>query len=331
MTPPPGSRRVQTRHGAFHILAADTIVGRSLDLYGEWTEPEIALLVGLLQPGDAAIDVGAYIGTHAIPMARAVGPAGQVLAFEPQPLARQLLRANLAANQIGNVRLEATLCGAARGWADIPAIDYHRPGNFGATAFEAGGQGAERVPIAPLDDVFDGERLRLVKVDAEGMEADVLRGAQRLLERLRPILYVENESLERSEDLLRLIAALGYAAYWHRAPLFSPTNARQADENVFGAAECVNLLCLPDSGDVAAAEGLARVAGFDEHPRRRRLAQAERLADKAAEALAAQAQRLLEQGRYSEALALAERALAMRPGSERALSLRAEALKRAGS
>jgi FkbM family methyltransferase len=317
----PETRFVQARHGAFHILAADTIVGRSLSTYGEWTEPEIELLTRLLRPGDMAVDVGAYLGTHTIPLARAVGPRGAVLAFEPQPVAMQLLNANLAGNAITNVKLSPTLCGAAHGFARLPTLNYDAPGNFGGTAFAPTSDPAvERLPMAPLDDLVPGDRLRLIKVDAEGMEAAVVRGARGLIDRFRPILYVENEWPERSPELLGLAAELGYAAYWHSVPLFNAGNARGIAENIFGAAQCINTLWLPTESQIA--PDLVKVRSVDEHPRKRRLAQADVLAEKAAAALCAQAQAMLAQGRFGAALSLAERALAMRPVSEIAASLR---------
>ena len=82
------------RHGLFAYNVNDSFIGRSLDLYGEWCEAELAILGQILRPGDTALDVGANIGTHAVFFANAVGPKGGVHAVEPQRNAHQLLCAN---------------------------------------------------------------------------------------------------------------------------------------------------------------------------------------------------------------------------------------------
>lgn len=58
------------RHGTLLFNSNDTFVGRSLELYGEWCEAEIELLAQVVRRGDFVLDVGANIGTHAVPMAR---------------------------------------------------------------------------------------------------------------------------------------------------------------------------------------------------------------------------------------------------------------------
>src|SRR5271166_6105200 len=74
----------QCRHGVMAFLRSDSTIGRSLDLYGEFAESENQLLMPLLRPGDACIDVGANVGTVALALAWRVGAAGHVYAFEPQ-------------------------------------------------------------------------------------------------------------------------------------------------------------------------------------------------------------------------------------------------------
>jgi hypothetical protein len=88
----PNVRFVETRHGSLFVLATDNSVGRALVNYGEWTFGEIELVRKFLRPGDYVLDIGANIGTHAIPLAKAVGHEGQVIAFEPQPTRRARLQ-----------------------------------------------------------------------------------------------------------------------------------------------------------------------------------------------------------------------------------------------
>jgi FkbM family methyltransferase len=266
---------VETRHGRFYVLGTDLYVSRSLKVYGEWTEDEIALLCQVVRPGDSAIDVGANLGSHVVPLARRTGPAGRVFAFEPQPRIFELLAANVAANCLENVELHHAACAETAGAVELPAIDYGREANFGGInvrELELAGRNAEaagqRVSVVTLDESVNPERLRLIKIDVEGMELEVLRGGSRLLSKWRPFLYVENELPEQSRPLLQAMADLGYAAYWHTVPFFDADNFRGVREDIFGGRGCVNLFCAPVELSLE-LRGLQRARSASEHPRLR--------------------------------------------------------------
>ena len=84
-------------------LLNDAYIGRSLDVYGEYSEGEIDLFRQLLRPGDVAIDVGANIGALTVAMARLVQPGGAIVAFEPQRAIFDILCDNLRLNGLANV------------------------------------------------------------------------------------------------------------------------------------------------------------------------------------------------------------------------------------
>lgn len=264
---------VEARHGRFYVLDTDLYVGRSLRTYGEWTEAEISLLCKVLQPGDCALDVGANVGSHTVPFARAVGDGGCVVAFEPQLEVFDLLEANVALNALANVQSHHAACGASAGTLDLPLIDYGTEANFGGVSLrdlEAAGRSSalpvRQVPLVRLDDALSLERLRLVKIDVEGMETEVLRGAERTLGRFRPFLYVENETPEQSPALLQALLDLGYALYWHVVRFFDSENYRGAAEDIFSGMGCVNVLCVPREFAID-VQGLPPVGGLTEHPR----------------------------------------------------------------
>ena len=260
-----------TRHGHFFVLENDSYISRSLLTYGEWTEDETELLAQVLRPGDTVIDAGANIGALTVPFARAVGPAGSVCAFEPQPGIFRLLAANTVINGLANVRLFHAACGAAAGALTLDEHDFAAPANYGALSLEHLSSGTatlrRSVPVLTLDAAFQGDALRLIKIDVEGAETSVLRGAAALIARFRPALYVENEFPERSPELLAAVQSLGYDAYWHLARLFRPDNFRGEAENIFGDIVCVNMICFPAEHDVPVV-GLAKVSGLTGHPRK---------------------------------------------------------------
>lgn len=236
-----------TRHGRMLYLKGDRFVGRSLELYGEYSEFECELFAKLVPQGGVVVEVGANIGTHTVPLARMVGPQGAVLAFEPQRVIHQILCANVAMNGLFNVHTHHAAVGRERGRILVPPVNYMAEGNFGGVAM--GATQGEEVPVVPLDD-FALSSLNLLKVDVEGMEAEVLRGAGRLIARHRPPMYVENDRKEKSPALIGLILELGYQAWWHFPPLFNPANFDKRGENVFGNIVSGNLLCMPQEANV---------------------------------------------------------------------------------
>lgn len=236
-------RLKRCRHGAFLYNIHDKFIGRSLDLYGEFSEGEAAMFAQILKPGMVAMDVGANIGVHTVFMAQAVGSGGAVFAFEPQRVVHQLLCANLALNSLNNVMTWHAAVGPKAGTIIVPPIRYDLEGNFGGVALGDHERG-ETVPVVALD-ALPLRSCHFIKIDVEGMEAQVLEGARQMIARLRPILYVENDRKEKSQALIEALFAMDYRLYWHNTPLFNPNNFFAKGENLFGNIVSRNMLCVP--------------------------------------------------------------------------------------
>ena len=97
-----------------------------------------------------AVEVGANIGAHTVFLAQAVGPTGQVVAFEPQRVVYQTLCANLALNSIANTRVWQAAVGAAPSENIVPMLDPNTEHNFGGLGL-GGHLMGERVPVMTLD------------------------------------------------------------------------------------------------------------------------------------------------------------------------------------
>ncbi|WP_188092610.1 FkbM family methyltransferase [Azospirillum sp. B21] len=242
------NRMRSCRHGLMVYNRNDQYVGRSLDLYGEYAEHEVAVFRSVLRPGDVAVEVGANIGAQTLPLARMVGPSGSVVAFEPQEMLFNLLSANLALNGVTNVRSRRMAVGSEAGSIRVPVLDPHRSNNFGALGLGGWDRG-EAVSLVTLDSL-NLPSCRLLKADVEGMEAEVLRGASGLIARHRPVLYVENDRRDRSPALIGLIRSMGYRVWWHTARLFRPDNFAGNPNDVFDGIGAVNLLALPPGSDI---------------------------------------------------------------------------------
>ena len=255
------------RRGLFLCNRHD-VVGVSLVDYGEWAEPEIALITALLRPGDIVIECGANIGTMTVPMAQAVGLRGTIHALELQPYFVRLLNANLALNGIQNVAVREVAIGAADGTMRLPAMSYDRPANFSGLSFAAAptdGSGTGRpIPVRPLDGLFRGlTQLRLLKMDIENMEPAALAGASGLIGRLKPIVYCDCRTPDGLAALRTQLGALGYRFFWHGFRGYSPANYRGNAVNRFGAQGDAHLLAWP-SGLGETAPELPPVQDFSD-------------------------------------------------------------------
>jgi FkbM family methyltransferase len=174
---------------------------------------EIRALVEAIEPGEAAVDVGANKGSFLPWLSRAAGREGRVFAFEPQPdLAAYLARMCRAAG-LDNVEVEAAGVSDRSGSRTlrIPGASAPSPGATLELAVAERSPGRDvTVPVVALDERLRAERRRIVaiKIDVEGHELAVLRGADGILRRDAPLVVVEAE--ERHAGAANLAAVLAF-------------------------------------------------------------------------------------------------------------------------
>ena len=158
-------------------------------------------------PGTVALDVGAYIGTHAMLMARLVGPRGRVYAFEPQRKVYRELRHNIALNEIKNIVPLRYAIGAEPG---VVEMNTRRNGYLEGDV-QIGG-GGDRAELRTLDS-FGFENVSLIKVDVEWQENQVLAGAADLIRASKPVILIE---------ILGGKSYPGVPNWWYHNPPASP-------------------------------------------------------------------------------------------------------------
>lgn len=253
------------RHGHFMYNRHDKFIGRALDLYGEWCESEVAGLLQIVRPGDVVLDIGANIGTHTVPLAQRAAPNGAVFAFEPQRVVFQILCGNVALNGLPNVQCYQKAVGARRGTVGVPALNQELDQNFGGLKLgDRPPDRGEPTEVVTIDDL-DLPACRLIKIDVEGMEVDVLAGAANTIRKHGPILFVENNRLETSAQIIEAVTQLEYRAWWHISHYFNPDNFFGNSENMFERlVPEANLLCLPINSPTDVS-GLTPVAGPDDN------------------------------------------------------------------
>jgi FkbM family methyltransferase len=237
------------KYGLFAFSRNDTFIGRSLDQYGEWCEYELDLIRTQVGIGAIVLDVGANIGTHTLAFSHMVGDTGHVVAFEPQPRLYRFLAANLILNGTSNVRALREAVGPYIGDVPMAALPPDETiFNYGAVPLLAQTPNMITTPMITIDSL--GLAPTLIKIDVEGMEADVLNGATETIRRHSPILYVENNG----EESCRINAALdriNYRAWWSLGPYFNPHNHFGNPMDIWpGVVPSANLIALPKASAV---------------------------------------------------------------------------------
>jgi FkbM family methyltransferase len=238
-------RLKQCRHGFMLYLTTDKYIGQSLDRYGEFSEGEAEVFTQLIQPDSTVLEVGANIGSHTALLARLAGPKGIVHAFEPQRTVFQILCANIALNGIRNVHTHQVAVGRTPGSINVPQLDSTAVNNFGGLALGNWAHG-EQVPVITIDSL-NLPNVRFIKIDVEGMESDVIAGAQQTIKQNLPVMYLENDRKEKSPALIRQLLDLGYRLYWHLPSMFNSSNFFGSTENIFPGIVSANMLGIHSS------------------------------------------------------------------------------------
>lgn len=171
-------------------------------------EPEYDLLPALISPGDWVLDVGANVGHYTARFSELVGERGRVISFEPVPDTFELLASNVALLPHKNVTL---INSAASDVTDVVGIEIPKFTDSGLddyyTAHLSQASCGLNVLCIPVDSLNLPHPVRLVKIDAEGHELPVLRGARALLERDHPVLIIE----DNGSDICEYLAGFGYS------------------------------------------------------------------------------------------------------------------------
>lgn len=254
---------VKGRYGALTVFTNDTgAATQSVLTYGEWAENEIGFLQRFLTSGCTVLDIGAYIGTHTLAFAHFVGPTGRVIALEAQPDSFEVLKKNVEENRAAGlpdiVELKNAVASCELGQVAISTIDVNHEGSFGSASLLGALMGTAhstssgsnvtrddaRVPAITIDSL-DLMNCALIKIDVEGVENIVLRGAVQTLERCSPFVYCECNSLAAGLKCLAILESAHYKVFAHVVDAFNRDNYFNVRENIFGNAREVALVGVP--------------------------------------------------------------------------------------
>jgi FkbM family methyltransferase len=208
---------------------------------GLYEAPLAHFFICSLQTDSVVLDVGAHIGQYTL-LAAKYAPAGRVIALEPHPELYQRLQSHIRLNRLSNVQALNLAAGQMPGRSSLVLSD--QPSNSRLLPTNRSGDNVIDVEVLPIDQIVREAalpRVDVMKIDVEGAEGQVLRGAQETLSQFHPLLIVElDREGERAfgdepEKVLDCLRNLGYAFYALRRRRLMPLAGLPGDyENVIG-------------------------------------------------------------------------------------------------
>lgn len=174
-------------------------------------EPEmLADIAARTKPGSTIIDIGANIGNHSVYFGLFCG-AGKVFSFEPQSEVYDTLHKNISLNFLNDKIITFKMgLGSYEATAKLGQVDNK---NIGMTKLEINESG--EIKISTLDSIVKHEpqnSISIIKIDVEGMEMEVLRGAIKTLERHNPLIYAEAASTPEFDEICQFLKKFSYVA-----------------------------------------------------------------------------------------------------------------------
>lgn len=242
-------------HGGYKIHLDSSALARVYYFNPDERSGDFEVLRLILRSGDHYVDVGANIGSTAIPAAGCVGSTGSVWAFEAHPRTAQYLADNVRLNRLANVRIHAVAVDREPGMVWISDKDSDDQNDISVEHKDRG------LPVAAvrLDDVIPADlSIALLKIDVEGAEVRVLGGAQRTLASCRAVYFEASERMLQRfgssvGELFRALECAGFNVFRLRAQVaLTPVDPAQVSK-----LDHVNLLAIKDVPMFLSRTGLA--------------------------------------------------------------------------
>jgi FkbM family methyltransferase len=193
-------------------------------VYGTWEPHVVSAISGVVSEGDTVIDIGAHIGFYTLLLSKLAGREGKVIAFEPLPGNFSILEENIRLNGLcSRIRAvnKAVFDRSIDGMELVVPVDESSSLTSSPWASLLFKKGGERVTVktVSLDDFLSesDSQVRFIKMDAEGAEESIIRGALRTIERYRPAMLIElhhPDSHVEDHPAIPLLHGLNYKIEW---------------------------------------------------------------------------------------------------------------------
>jgi FkbM family methyltransferase len=180
---------------------------------GDWFENEIDFVRCLVTPGTQMIDIGANYGVYTLAAAKRMAGEGTIWAFEPCAETVRYLNESVTLNEFKNVKVEAKGLGRIEGWANLST---HSNSELNSVSDDGAANG-ERIAITTLDVFLKANpesSIDFIKMDAEGMEDQILQGAKEFFKAQQPLVMFEiKDSKDVNTHLLKAFDEFGYELF----------------------------------------------------------------------------------------------------------------------
>jgi FkbM family methyltransferase len=174
-------------------------------LLSTYEQQQAAVAAEVLQEGEVAFDIGAHVGYYTLLFSALVGSQGTVVAFEPSPENAFYLREHVRVNRLAQVQVVEAAVGETEGTARFAA-------GTGSATGRVSDSGQLTVSVVALDAFIARSNLhpKYLKIDAEGAEADVLRGGRGFIGNHRPLIMLSTHGSQPHQQCAELLAELDY-------------------------------------------------------------------------------------------------------------------------
>ncbi len=240
-------------------IIAYTATDVSVAYQGIYEPHELNFIKNTLKEGDIFIDVGANIGLYTVVASKFVGKSGTVFSFEPSTREYELLVKNINLNRLNNVKLFKLALSNYDGEASFYVGGCGRTGaNTLSNKFRSKShvivERIEKIKVNKMDTFFNDiniPKITLIKIDVEGHDYYVIEGAQKILQKYKPIIIIEilEEGLKiagsSSIQIFSLLKSLNYKFLFFPEESGTPKNI--PDYLSLPKIVCYNLICIPNN------------------------------------------------------------------------------------
>ncbi|HOC39064.1 MAG TPA: FkbM family methyltransferase, partial [Thermodesulfobacteriota bacterium] len=192
---------------------------------GDWFEQDMVLYRALVRPGDRVLDLGANVGVYTISAAQRVGSQGRVVAVEPARSTFELLSKSAAGFPM--VAPLNVAVGEQSGWGNM-AIDNNGPEMNRVILNQENSEAVEITTVDALAERLGIDAFDIIKIDVEGSEFNMLKGARNIIGEKAPIIFYEFS--EAGVGLADAFAEMGYQSYLYSNPARSLKRFHKGDE-----------------------------------------------------------------------------------------------------
>jgi len=241
----PNLYAVETRVGPMAVYKNDNLISLSLAVFGEYSHAEVMIMNRYLNEDSVYLDIGTNVGYHAL----AIGKMAKckVLGFEPHPNHFTVAAYNC---QNDPVKLFNAAVGKTDGTVRIDTFDPAENKNYGEVKIDENCTDGVEVQLMKIDSL-KLDNCTLMKIDTEGQELNVLKGAAKTLKKFRPVIFYEAIGDKDWPKVYDHLEKLGYKQYWVgvrvKPTLHEPLRPlAEGIENPFGAIGVSNILAVPE-------------------------------------------------------------------------------------